>query len=110
MRVVTASNGSVYTDPKVVPYFGTVEKPECHLLYNVTTMCTTWHTVATKDTRLPRRQLDIVNSLPKEYVFLNYLRCHDDIGWGLDYNWLKWNFGTDEKAHKRFLSDWFQGH
>ncbi len=103
--------GEVVMEPvKVAPYFGTVEKPECHLLYNVTTMCTTWHTVATQDTRLLRRQLDIVNSLPKEYVFLNYLRCHDDIGWGLDYGWLNQNFGTDEKAHKRFLSEWFQGH
>lgn len=102
--------GEVVMEPvKVVPYFGTVEKPECHLLYNVTTMCTTWHTVATQDTRLLRRQLDIVNSLPKEYVFLNYLRCHDDIGWGLDYSWLARNFGIDEKAHKRFLSQWFQG-
>ena len=103
--------GEVVMEPvKVVPYFGTVEKPECHLLYNVTTMCTTWHTVATRDTRLLRRQLDTVNSLPKEYVFLNYLRCHDDIGWGLDYDWLAQNCGTDEKAHKRFLSEWFQGH
>ena len=102
--------GEVVMEPvKVAPYFGTVEKPECHLLYNVTTMCTTWHTAATQDTRLLRRQLDIVNSLPKQYVFLNYLRCHDDIGWGLDYKWLRQNCGTDEKAHKRFLSDWFQG-
>ena len=102
--------GEVVMEPvKVVPYFGTVEKPECHLLYNVTTMCTTWHTVATRDTRLLRRQLDIVNALPKQYVFLNYLRCHDDIGWGLDYGWLKQTAGTDEKAHKKFLSDWFQG-
>ena len=68
---------------KVVPYFGTVEKPECHMLYNVTTMASTWHTVATGDARLLRRQMDIVNGLPKDYVFLNYLRCHDDIGWGL---------------------------
>lgn len=59
-------------------------------------MCTTWHTVATRDTRLLRRQLDAVNALPKKYVFLNYLRCHDDIGWGLDYEWLKQCFGTDE--------------
>ena len=103
--------GEVVMEPvKVVPYFGTVEKPECHLLYNVTTMCTTWHTVATQDTRLLRRQLDIVNALPKEYVFLNYLRCHDDIGWGLDYDWLGRNFGTEERAHKKFLSQWFQGH
>ena len=41
--------GEVVMEPeKVVPYFGTVEKPECHMLYNVTTMATTWHTVATR--------------------------------------------------------------
>ena len=101
--------GEVVMEPvKVVPYFGTVEKPECHLLYNVTTMCTTWHTVATRDTRLLRKQLDIVNGLPKQYVFLNYLRCHDDIGWGLDYDTLKL-WGISEVPHKKFLSDWFQG-
>lgn len=101
--------GEVVMEPeKVVPYFGTVEKPECHMLYNVTTMATTWHTVATKDARLLRRQMDIINSLPKDYVFLNYLRCHDDIGWGLDYKWLK-QFGVEEVAHKRYLSDFFTG-
>ena len=73
---------------KVAPYFGTVEKPECHMLYNVTTMATIWHTVAVQDTRLLRKQLDTVYDLPKTYTFLNYLRCHDDIGWGLDYLWL----------------------
>ena len=102
--------GEVVMEPeKVVPYFGTVEKPECHMLYNVTTMATTWHTVATRDTGLLRRQLDIVDSLPREYVFLNYLRCHDDIGWGLDYHYLR-NEGIDEIAHKRYLNDYFRGY
>lgn len=101
--------GEVVMEPvKVVPYFGTVDKPECHLLYNVTTMCTTWHTVATRDVRLLRKQLDTVNALPKQYVFLNYLRCHDDIGWGLDYDTLRL-WGVSEVPHKKFLSDWFQG-
>ena len=101
--------GEVVMEPeKVVPYFGTVEKPECHMLYNVTTMATTWNTVATHDARLLRRQMDIINRLPKDYVFQNYLRCHDDIGWGLDYGWLR-QFGIDEVAHKRFLSDFFTG-
>ena len=36
--------GEVVMEPdKVAPYFGTVEKPECHMLYNVTTMATTWN-------------------------------------------------------------------
>lgn len=101
--------GEVVMEPeKVVPYFGTVEKPECHMLYNVTTMATTWHTVATRDVSLLKKQLDIVNGLPKDYVFLNYLRCHDDIGWGLDYGWLG-QFGIDEVAHKKYLSDFFTG-
>lgn len=102
--------GEVVMEPeKVVPYFGTVEKPECHMLYNVTTMATTWHTVATRDVRLLKRQLDIVNSLPKEYVFLNYLRCHDDIGWGLDYGILM-SEGIGERSHKQYLNDYFQGY
>ena len=101
--------GEIVMEPsKVVPYFGTVEKPECHLLYNVTTMASTWHTVAAKDTRLLRHQLEQVFALPGEYTFLNYLRCHDDIGWGLDYDFLG-GFGEDEVAHKRFLNDYLTG-
>ena len=101
--------GEVVMEPeKVVPYFGSVEKPECHMLYNVTTMATTWNTVATRDARLLRQQMDIINRLPKDYVFLNYLRCHDDIGWGLDYGWLG-QFGINEVSHKKYLSDFFTG-
>lgn len=78
------------------------------MLYNVTTMATTWNCVAAKDVRLLKQQMDIVNGLPKEYTFLNYLRCHDDIGWGLDYSVLqKW--GMQEVPHKRFLNDYFMG-
>ena len=102
--------GEVVMEPeKVVPYFGTVEKPECHMLYNVTTMASTWHTIATADTRLLKHQMDIVTRLPKDYVFLNYLRCHDDIGWGLDYEWLK-QFGIAEAPHKKYLNDYFRGY
>lgn len=102
--------GEVVMEPeKVVPYFGTVDKPECHMLYNVTTMATTWHTVATRNVGLLRRQLDIVDSLPRQYVFLNYLRCHDDIGWGLDFASLR-SEGIDEIAHKKYLNDYFRGY
>ena len=93
--------GEVVMEPdKVAPYFGTVEKPECHMLYNVTTMATTWHTVATRDVRLLKRQMEIISSLPSDYTFLNYLRCHDDIGWGLDYPLLE-NWGMLQVPHKK---------
>ena len=101
--------GEVVMEPaKVVPYFGTVEKPECHMLYNVTTMATIWHSLAVQDTELLKKQLDTVCALPKEYTFLNYLRCHDDIGWGLDFAFLQTQ-GMEEVAHKRFLNDYYTG-
>ncbi|MBR4577280.1 MAG: amylosucrase [Clostridia bacterium] len=101
--------GEVVMEPdKVVPYFGTVQKPECHLLYNVTTMATLWHTVATKDARLLAHQMRQVFSLPREYTFVNYLRCHDDIGWGLDFGFLR-QFAQEEVPHKKFLNDYLTG-
>ncbi len=101
--------GEVVMEPsKVVPYFGTVDKPECNMLYNVTTMASTWNTVATRDVRLLERQMKQLSELPKDYVFLNYLRCHDDIGWGLDYDWLHTQ-GMEQVPHKKFLNDYFIG-
>ena len=101
--------GEVVMEPsKVVPYFGTVDKPECHMLYNVTTMASTWHTVATQDVSLLKHQLGQVFRLPGAYTFLNYLRCHDDIGWGLDYDFLA-AFGLREVTHKKYLNDYFTG-
>ena len=91
--------GEVVMEPReVVPYFGSEEKPECDILYNVTTMCTTWHSLAARDVRLLSHQMEQVCRLPDNCYFQNYLRCHDDIGWGLDYGFLSL-FGTDEVAH-----------
>lgn len=101
--------GEVVMEPeKVAPYFGTIEKPECHMLYNVTTMATIWHSLAAQDTSLLKKQLDTVCALPGEYTFLNYLRCHDDIGWGLDFDFLKGQ-GMEEIPHKRYLNDYYTG-
>ena len=101
--------GEVVMEPvRVVPYFGSPEHPECHMLYNVTTMATTWHTLATRDVRLLRHQIDQLSGLPTDCLFQNYLRCHDDIGWGLDYPWLR-QFGMEEVAHKKYLNEWFTG-
>lgn len=102
--------GEVVMEPsKVVPYFGSIDKPECHMLYNVTTMASTWNSLATGDICLLKNQLEKVFALPKQYTFLNYLRCHDDIGWGLDYNFLA-QFGINEADHKRYLNSFLRGH
>ena len=102
--------GEVVMAPKeLAAYFGTPEKPECHMLYNVSTMVNLWGALASRDTRLLKAQLDALHALPDNCWFVNYLRCHDDIGWGLDYEWLK-QFGIAEAPHKKYLNDYFRGY
>ena len=89
-------------------YFGTKEKPECHLLYNGSLMPVVWHTVATRDTRLLANEIRWLIDMPREHTFLNFLRSHDDIAWQLDYTFLK-SCGCEEKAHKQYLNDYLTG-
>ena len=101
--------GEVVMAPReLAPYFGTAEKPECHLLYNASTMATQWSALASGDIRQLKRQLDDLHSLPAHCCFVNYLRCHDDIGWGLNEEYGR-TLGVDPVAHKKFLYEFFEG-
>lgn len=101
--------GEVVMAPKeLAPYFGTAEKPECHLLYNASTMATQWSALASADVRQLKHQLDDLHSLPGHCWFVNYLRCHDDIGWGLNEEYGK-TIGIDPLAHKKYLYEFFEG-
>ena len=101
--------GEVVMAPKeLAPYFGTAEKPECHLLYNASTMATQWSALASGDVRQLKKQLDDLHSLPGHCCFVNYLRCHDDIGWGLNEEYGR-SIGIDPLAHKKYLYEFFEG-
>ncbi|MBR4359502.1 MAG: amylosucrase [Clostridia bacterium] len=89
-------------------YFGSEERPECHLLYNTALMAAVWHTVATRDVRLLAHQVQQMLYLPKRFTFLNYLRSRDPVVWNLDFGFLG-QFGTQESAHKRYLNDYLSG-
>lgn len=101
--------GEVVMAPhEVAPYFGSVEKPECDILYNVTTMVCVWNSLATRDVTLLKWQMDAMDALPREYTFVNYVRCHDDIGWGLDEGAIR-TLGLDPLEHKKFLYRFYAG-
>ena len=101
--------GEVVMPPKeLAPYFGTAEHPECHLLYNASTMATQWSALAQGDIRQLKHQLDDLHSLPAHCCFVNYLRCHDDIGWGLNEAFGR-TIGMDPLAHKKYLYEFFEG-
>lgn len=101
--------GEVVMAPKeLAAYFGTPEKPECHMLYNVSTMVNLWGALASRDTRLLKAQLDALHALPDNCWFVNYLRCHDDIGWGLDEA-VENRLGIDPQKHKEYLYHFYEG-
>ncbi len=101
--------GEVVMAPKELPaYFGTPKKPECHMLYGVSSMVNLWAALAARDTRMLKHQMDVIHSLPKNCYFVNYLRCHDDIGWGLDEEQER-VLGIDPLSHKEYLYHFFEG-
>ena len=101
--------GEVVMAPQeLAAYFGTPEKPECHLLYNASTMAVQWSALASRDVRQLKRQLDDLHSLPENCVFVNYLRCHDDIGWGLNEAYGR-SIGIDPVLHKQYLYEFYEG-
>lgn len=101
--------GEVVMPPsELKAYFGTEEKPECHMLYSVSSMVNMWSSLASQDARLLRHELDILNNMGEHCYFLNYLRCHDDIGWGLDEN-AERNLSIDPLLHKKFLYSFYSG-
>lgn len=101
--------GEVVMAPKeLAAYFGTKEKPECHLLYNAAVMANFWDSLASQDTTLLVDQLNSIFSLPSHCNFVNYIRCHDDIGWALDAE-AQYNMGQDPQEHKKFVYNFFTG-
>lgn len=102
--------GEVVMAPReVAPYFGTQTAPECHLLYNVSFMVQLWNALATRDARMLAAAISsIPKDIPVGSAWVNYARCHDDIGWGLDETVLK-NLGFDPFLHKQFLITFFLG-
>lgn len=101
--------GEVVMAPReLAAYYGTPEKPECHMLYNVSVMVNLWSALASRDVRLLKAQLDALNALPEHCWFVNYLRCHDDIGWGLDED-AERGLGIDPQLHKEYLYRFYEG-
>ena len=89
-------------------WFGTPEKPVFHLLSSSESMADIWHTVATRDVSLLRRQIDRRYSLSQNCIFLNALRNHDEIQWTLDYPYLR-DCAMEELPHRQYLNDFFTG-
>lgn len=101
--------GEAIVEPhEIVKYFGVEEEKECHIMYNASLMVLLWNSLATRDVRLMQRSINIDYGTPKDGVWINYARCHDDIGWGFEENILK-ELKLDPMTHKQFIIQFMEG-
>ena len=85
-----------------------ISPQECQISYNPLFMALLWNTLATREVNLIKDALTNRHALPEGCAWVNYVRCHDDIGWTFadeDAN----RFGINGFDHRRFLNDFYRG-
>lgn len=85
-----------------------ISEGECQLSYNPQLMALLWNTLATQDIGLLRHALDKRFELPSGCAWVNYVRCHDDIGWVFSNDDAQ-EMNLNPADHRRFLTDFFVG-
>lgn len=101
--------GEAIVEPfEIVKYFGDREEKECNVMYNASFMVLLWNSLATRDVRLMARSLSKDYGIPDDGVWINYARCHDDIGWGFETEILK-DMGLDPEMHKQYIIQYMEG-
>lgn len=81
---------------------------ECRLSYNPLLMALLWESLATAEVRLLADALERRHALPAGTAWVNYLRSHDDIGWGFADEDAR-RLGIDPVGHRAFLNAFYTG-
>jgi amylosucrase len=85
-----------------------ISQDECQLSYNPLLMALLWESLATRDVRLLRHSMNRRFEIPEECAWVNYVRCHDDIGWTFDDGDAA-ALGINGYDHRRFLNVFYTG-
>ena len=95
---------------EIIKYFGedAVIAKECEIAYNATLMALLWDAVATRNAKLLNQGIRSLPGKLDRATWLNYVRCHDDIGLGFDDADIR-RADYEPYAHRRFLVDYFTG-
>jgi amylosucrase len=95
---------------EIIKYFGedAIIAKECEIAYNATLMALLWDGIATKNTKLLYQGIKNLPTKLERATWLNYVRCHDDIGFGFDDNDVR-AAGYEPFSHRKFLVDYFSG-
>ena len=95
---------------EIVKYFGedAINAKECEIAYNATFMALLWDAVATKNAKLLNQGVKNIPDKLDRATWLNYIRCHDDIGLGFSDSDIHLA-GYDPVSHRNFLINYFAG-
>lgn len=101
---------AIVSPSEITKYFGddAINAKECEIAYNATFMALLWDAVATKNAALLNLGIKNLPEKLERATWLNYVRCHDDIGLGFDDK-DACQAGYDPVLHRRFLVDYFTG-
>ncbi len=89
----------------VASYINQAESP---ISYNPTLMALLWEATATRDVRLLQRSMQKRFRLSADCAWVNYIRCHDDIGWTFaDEDATE--LGINGFDHRQFLNTFYTG-
>jgi glycosidase len=108
-RIVTPalifkSEAIVHPDD-VVKY---IRPDECQISYNPLLMALLWNSLATRQVQLLNVALRERSRLPAGCAWVNYVRCHDDIGWTFsDEDAARLNINGFD--HRQFLNAFYTG-
>ncbi|NAY91835.1 alpha amylase [Muricauda sp. JGD-17] len=99
---------AIVAPTQIVKYFGEGQTRgnECEIAYNASLMALLWNSIATKKTGLLYKSLTNVPSKPKDCTWINYIRCHDDIGLGYEDHFIQ-EMGWNPQQHRKFLLDYY---
>lgn len=102
--VVFKSEAIVHPD-EVVKY---IDKQECQLSYNPLLMALIWDSLATRETKLLSASMGKSFAISPDCSWVNYVRCHDDIGWTFDDE-VAQHMGINGNDHRHFLNQFYTG-
>lgn len=101
---------AIVAPSEISKYFGedAINAKECEIAYNATLMALLWDAVATKNAALLNQGIQNLPAKLERATWLNYVRCHDDIGLGFDDSDIRLA-GYDPAPHRRFIVDYYTG-
>jgi glycosidase len=98
------SEAIVHPD-EVIKY---IDPAECPLSYNPLLMALLWNSLATREVRLLTQALTQRFKIHPQTAWVNYVRCHDDIGWTFSDEDAAM-LGINGNDHRRFLNEFYRG-